>query len=301
MLEQSDCSTPTGTKFNISKLRIDPEKFDLDIVRTSSIGVISPLSSLLVQMGKRIDQDQQDPGFKLNTQKGEGTTDSDVASLILDKFTLRAKLELIRERIDLRVYKNGDEKPYFQVIDTYPNHLNALDADIRFFPRRKGAFANLLVDGRRAYSWIAKNSGVAVFDRKFRIYPYGMDSNGWLRTDADAARNHRNPRSSIAEKHFPMSVEEHGSTSENWMLRLPLSGQLIGIVSVEGQRVRDVSPEKDEGLIAAADREGFVENEAFHNLFDLIRGAVEAIAYVDRRIQQEQDQLKRETLVESIK
>ena len=85
------------------------------------------------------------------------------------------------------------------------------------------------------------------------------------------------------------------------MLRLPLSAQLIGLVSVKGQRVKDVEQENVEGLIASADREGFVENEAFNNLFDLIRSAVEAIAYVDRRIQLEQDKKRRERLVESIK
>ncbi len=306
-LELTDNSTPTGTKLEISLLRVDETNFEMSKVRTSSIGVISPLSSLLQQMGKRIghdqqeDEDQQDPGFVLNTQTEDEAVDGDVASAVLNEFTLRATLKLNGDKLDLRVYQYGNVKPYIKIVDTYPNQLQQLYADIRFFPRRKGAFANLPVDGRRAYSWISANSGVAVYDRNFRISPYGMDSNDWLRIDADSARNRRDPRSSIAAKHFPMSFEERGATSENWMLRLPQSAQLVGLVSVEGRRISDVNPNKDEGLVASADREGFVENKAFLNLYDLIRGTVEAIAYVDRRIQQKQEQLYREYLLKSIR
>ena len=59
-LELSDDSTPTGTKLDISYLRVDPQVFDLNKVRTSSIGVISPLNSLLQQMDKRSRYDQHE-------------------------------------------------------------------------------------------------------------------------------------------------------------------------------------------------------------------------------------------------
>ena len=306
-LELSDGSTPTGTKLEISNLRVDSKNFDLNKVRTSSIGVISPLNSLLQQMGKRSRYDQheaenqQDPGFALNTQTEEEAINGDVATAVLEEYTLRASLKLKKNVLDLRVYQYGKTKPYMKIVDTYPNQLKRLHADIRFFPRRKGAFANLPIDGRHAYSWITKNSGVAVYDRNFRISPYGMDTNDWLQIDADSARNRRNPRSSIAEKHFPMSVEERGATSENWMLRLPQSAQLVGLVSVEGRRIRDVIPDKDEGLVASADREGFIENNAFLDLYDLTRGAVEAIALVDRRIQQKQEKIFHKNLLSSIR
>ena len=56
------------------------------------------------------------------------------------------------------------------------------------------------------------------------------------------------------------------------------------MVQVKGQRSTDLS-RSPEGLIPAADREGFVANEAFDDLVDITRGAVEAIAMVDRQIQ----------------
>ena len=40
-----------------------------------------------------------------------------------------------------------------KVNDRFPNSIGALYADIRFFPQRKGTFADLPIDGRRAISW----------------------------------------------------------------------------------------------------------------------------------------------------
>lgn len=123
-----------------------------------------------------------------------------------------------------------------------------------------------------------------------------------MRLQADAARNRREPRSSIAHKHFPMSAQVKATESENWMLRLPQSAQLVGLVQVEGRRSREITPDEDaEGLVASADREGFVENSAFEQLQDPVRGAVEAIAFADRKLQQEEEQAKRDALVASIR
>ncbi|MEI9964186.1 MAG: hypothetical protein WDM92_05290 [Caulobacteraceae bacterium] len=106
-----------------------------------------------------------------------------------------------------------------------------------------------------------------------------------------------------------MTTQVRGSTSENWMLRLPSSAQLVGLVQVEGRRTMesqagpaddDLDDEigaDDEGLIASADREGFVENAAYAQLVDIVRGAVEMLAYADRKIQQEEDQRRRQELV----
>ena len=97
-----------------------------------------------------------------------------------------------------------------------------------------------------------------------------------------------------------MSSEVKGDTKLNWMLRLPQSAQLVGIVQVEGRRVSERSGD-DGGLIAAADREGFITNEAFSQLEDIVRGAVEAIAYSDRRLQLEEIEAERNKRLESIR
>ena len=305
-LETSDPATSTGTTLIITPLRFSASQLHLNKVRTSSIDVLSPLGALLQQAGSHIEgppkpgAGHQDPGFVLRVE-GEASQNEDVASAILGGFTLRSCLRLTADKLDLRVYRRHDDNPYLAIVDTFPNHLQHLHADIRFFPRRSGAFRDLPIDGRKAYTWVAENAGVAVFDRRFRVAPYGMESDHWLLLDADAARNRRDPRSSISSKHFPMSEEERASTSDNWMLRLPQSAQLIGAVSVDGRRLGASDGHPEKGLIASADREGFVENTAFRQLQDLVRGAVEAIAYCDRRIQQEEEKRRRDALVSAIR
>ena len=68
----------------------------------------------------------------------------------------------------------GAAAPCFEIVDTYPNQIQKLHADIRFFPRRTGTFTNMPLDGRRAQGWVSENHGVAVFDRGFRVSPYGF-------------------------------------------------------------------------------------------------------------------------------
>jgi signal transduction histidine kinase len=296
---------PTGTQLVIRRLRPEVASLDLRSVRTSTIGILTPLRSLFREMTDGDDAAPsglgRDPGFVLDIQQGIEDEPEDVAASILDAFVLRARLRLTGNKLELRVHRRGVARPFLKFVDTYPNELGKLYADIRFFPRRTGVFRNLPVDGRRAYRWIVDNAGVAVFDRNFRVSPYGSAEDDWLQLQRDAARNRRDPRSSIATKHFPMPPEVRASTSENWMLRLPQSAQLIGLVQVEGRRTDDDATEDEEGLVASADREGFVENAAFAQLNDLVRGAVEALAYADRLLQREEERAKREAVLESLR
>jgi signal transduction histidine kinase len=294
---------PSGTKLLITSLRPSASSVNLDSVRTASIGVVTPYQSLLPRLpasrGRRKpEQDNQDQGFAVKLQPSVGEAeDGDVAGVVLDGAVLRAKVDLKGDRLHLAVYRRNSAAPSIDIVDRFPNVIGPVYADIRFFPQRKGTFAGLSVDGRRAKSWVKNHSGVAVFDRVFRVHPYGLEVDDWLYLSTDTAKRERDPRSSIARKHFPMDVPTHRSTQLNYMLRLPYPQQLVGIVQVEGVRTRDNSND-DEGLIAAADREGFVDNKAFRQLRDLIRGAVEAIASADRELQQE---LEREEQDETLK
>jgi len=89
-----------------------------------------------------------------------------------------------------------------------------------------------------------------------------------------------------------MDEPTKASTKLNYMLRLPYPKQLVGVVQVVGQKsLHDRAG--DSGLVAAADREGFIDNAAYRQLRDVIRGAVEAIAYSDRELQLELDREER--------
>ncbi|MDP2181011.1 MAG: sensor histidine kinase [Actinomycetota bacterium] len=308
-VERVGDDTPLGTSLMITKIRSEARRLDLKKVRTGSINILTPLRSLFreatgEEVEGGIDASAHDPGFSLNIQ-GADEIAEDVAGEILDAYSLRAVLDLKGDQLDLRVYRRGSRSPYLKLVDTYPNGIGNVYADIRFFPRREGAFSGLPVDGRHAYSWIVANAGVAVFDRNFRVQPYGGAKDDWLALQADTARNRRDPRSSVSVKHFPMSKEVRAAPSENWMIRLPQSAQLIGLVQVQGKRNAELAEQdedqEDRGLIASADREGFVENSTFEEFTDVVRGAVEAIAFADRKLQQEEDQRLRDELAASLK
>jgi hypothetical protein len=265
MLSRASSDDQIGTSLHVTALRSPAvNTIELDAVRTATVAVVTPYQTLLRQAPHHVkpvhgrNKAQPDPGFSLDIYpRPETAEDGDVARAILDSAVLRAVVVLEDDRVDLQVYRRGVSAPVLKVNDRFPNSIGTLYADIRFFPRRKGTFANLPVDGRRARSWLKVHSGVAVFDRRFRVLPYGTKSDDWLILAADTARRARDPRSSLAIKHFPMDEPTHGSTQLNYMLRLPYPEQLVGIVQVEGQRSIDQSHHADAGLIPAADREGF--------------------------------------------
>ncbi len=299
-------TTGTGTKLEITRLRSVTNRLNLNTIRTGSIGILSPLRSLFREMSAganvKIRDRFSDPGFTLEL-KTEDSSDEidDVASQILNSFVLRAWLSVNKNKINLRIYCRNSKKPYLEITDSYPNEIGKLNADIRFFPRRAGTFTNMPLDGRRAQRWITNNHGVAVFDRNFRVPPYGYRGNDWLQLQADAARNRRDPRSELAKKHFQMTQPVKSDTSLNWMLRLPQSLQLVGLVQVQAHRSKVSDTQQDEmRLIASADRQGFVENTAFEQLQDLVRGAVEAIAFVDRQLQIKEEEAEHRAQVAAI-
>lgn len=281
---------PTGTTLLVSSLRPIAQKIEWREVATGSIGVVSALRSFMPSKLQSRGSDR-DPGFSLKLIGEAGKEPLELATQILDRYVLRGVLKVSRGRLHIDVFKAGTAEPYVTVDDRYVNSVGDVFADIRFFPRRPGTFAGAPVDGRAAYTWVRENSGVLVFDRGFQVRPYGMAGDDWLGLVRDAARNERHPQSGIAKKHFAMSKEVQAAPSENWMLRLPESAQLVGAVHVEGAPTTEAG---DKGLVAAADREGFVMNEGYAELVDMVRGAVEAIAYADRRLQQEVDQAEAE-------
>ncbi len=290
-LRRASPELPLGTKLTITDLR-QTNAIDFESVETASLGLLSPYRTLLrAQDSEAVDlpsvpeEPDTDPGFNLKIQAG-GSDDEetvDVAKEILKHYVLRCVASIEGDRLKLRLYERGNKKAFLRINDKYENEVGRLYADIRFYPRRAGTFADADVDGRRAQSWIKKNGGVAVFDRNFRVSPYGTEGDDWLKLSADRVSSARNTRSTLAAHHFPMDDEQQKSTALNYMLRLPYQNQVIGAVQAYGVRSQD--EKKTKGLIPAADREGFLNNTAFRQLFDIVRGAVEAIAYVDREIQ----------------
>lgn len=291
-----------GTTLVISDLRQPVEKLNLDEVRNGALGVVTPYGAFVntgrasTRKGKKKSSRSDDPGFSVEVEGLHEAVDGEisVASDVLSNFVLRGVANLVGDRLNVKVFRRGEAKPSVSISERYKANTGNISVDIRFFPRRKGTFTDLAVDGRRAESWVRTNSGVAVFDRAFRVYPYGSKGDDWLQTEADTARNERNPRSTIAKKHFPMDAPTKASTKLNYMLRLPQANQVVGVVQVKGAR-NGQRKSSAMGLVASADREGFVNNSAFYQLQDIVRGVVEALASEDRELQLEEIEAQRKS------
>lgn len=298
ILRKADPATPLGTTLHATKLRSAAEQIDFRQVQTGSLGLLTAYRSLLRGSKDDIElhlpaaptesQSNEDPGFRLVVQDEESDETIEAANAILKNYVLRAVVSVNKSRMELRVYRKGEKKPVLKIEDEFSGSQGRVYADLRFFPTRAGTFSGMPVDGRLARTWLKENSGVAVFDRDFRVLPYGTPEDDWLRLGADTNVNLRIPRSSIAKKHFPMDRNVQSSTQLNYMLRLPERQQLVGAVQVYGTRTQNQKGD-GKGLIATADRQGFVNNQAFADLFDVVRGAAEAIAYCDRELQLESD------------
>lgn len=294
VLRRSPEGTPTGTSLTITHPRTPFAAINWKQIRTGAAGVVTGRAPAAAHVGADGVRTAQDPGFRLRIATEQDEED-DLATSLLNFYALRASVELNGTKVSIAVNRRGSEKPFVLLEADFPNVIGPVQADIRFFPRRAGALTGAPIDGRVAYTWLRENGGVFVFDNGFQVRPYGFPGDDWLGIDADASRNHRDPRSSFTSRHLRMSRAERAAPGENWMLRLPGSAQLVGNVHVRG--VRGKAARRD-GLVAAADREGFVDNLAFRQLWDLIRGAVEAIAYADRRIQQDEAAEKARQAVE---
>jgi signal transduction histidine kinase len=77
------------------------------------------------------------------------------------------------------------------------------------------------------------------------------------------------------------------------MLYLPKLHQMIGAVFVESSQ--DRTSERPMDLTPSMDREGFVENEAYQELLELVRAGMEMLAYADHSEQRRLEQERKET------
>ena len=272
-------NTASGTTLSIKELRPVVDEIDWNDLRTGSMGVVSPIRSLLEEPVNGEEDGDTDPGFSLISN--EGGEDANIAAQLLDHYFLRATIEFGEDHLEISIFQQGAAEPYLSIKEPVLSKLGKLRADIRFFPRREGLFAGGDFDGRKAYSWVRENYGVKVFDRAFQVRPYGMEGDDWLGLAEDNQTNHRKPRTPLMVRHYAMTKEVESAPSLNWMLRLPANLQLIGVVQVNGRREDEG---QDEGLIAAADREGFLKNAASEQLWEIVRTAVEAMAFADREI-----------------
>lgn len=282
-VKQVSSTEPTGTVLSITDLR-DPENIDFGTsMRTELLSIIDPYSGLRNGGYGRIGRSRQDPGFQVDLPKpGSDEKDNPIDAILRNAYaslTIKHKKTGTHYRIQ---HKDGrvllDEKI------KKPTHIaRGFYADIRYCPRRAGMFRKTGVDGRQIWSWLKSNGGIGIVDHGFRIRPYGFRDDDWLGLGLDSGHNRRDWRVEFMNELYPMPADASSQPKLNPMLYLPSFHQLVGAVFVESSQEFDAGRPTD--LTPSMDREGFIDNEGFRELHDLVRAGLEMLAYVDHKEQ----------------
>jgi signal transduction histidine kinase len=157
--------------------------------------------------------------------------------------------------------------------------------DLRFFPKRKGTFAGLSVNGKVAQSWLRDNASLAVIDNNFAMAAYASEDSDWLAIDASKAQNERSWQSIFTPALYPMGAAEKSDPSKNPMLALPRGTQIIGRVHIATRKRPPTAPDdSDNWLQPNMDRESLRSNGAFRLLWHIARFATELLAHFDRKV-----------------
>lgn len=280
-------SAKSGTLLTITKLRSGVSSANKKEISTKCLILTTPIEGL--EQPPFIKNNVGDPGFSVSFSSGEdGEQGLPIQQKLLDAYVARARIQVTGDQADILVtFDRGRSQVFKQKIDLktyYPNYEigSELFIDIRYFPQRKGSFANISgLNGIDAKSWLKSNRGVAIIDNGFRIHPYGTRDDDWLQQNADNAQNVRdNWRTEIMRQIFPLPPNAN-EPRNNPLLYLPGSGQVYGAVFVA------TSPKKggdaEYQLTASMDRQGYLGNKAFDFVRSLARFCLELIAYFDHQ------------------
>jgi signal transduction histidine kinase len=283
-LEEMAADTPTGTTLEVRKLKTSTEFTGEKSLRSSVLRIVTPLQGLDAGRFKSSRHGSKtDPGFRVVLPGDEegGDSEIDVAKLVLQNHWARLQIDLKKHHLTFKVSFLSSHTAKTLKVNVSTAISAGFVADILFFPRRKGVFRGKEINGRMAWEWVRKNHGVAVVDHGFRIVPYGYEYDDWLHLAIDKAHSERDWRSKIAREHFPISSTVRSRPALNPALNLPYTYQLVGAVFVESKPPSSAKSPKD--LIPSMDREGFLKDQAFEELVDLVRAGVEFLAWQDKR------------------
>jgi len=273
-------------------------------VRSEVLRMASPLSALRPRegvfaegcRGGGVESGSEDPGFEI-TINGRHQEDEGPASRVLEHYVGRVVVSLDGKRLVVEAdFKEHGKKRI--AIELESGVGTPVYADIRYFPKRKGVFSQIGIDGRSAWSWVRENHGIGIYDKCFRVRPYGMDQDDWLMLDRDSAHNKRDWRTRLAKEHFPISDADKSDPARNPMVNLVTNFQVVGAVFVNTRSRLDGNSQHM--LVPSMDRQGFVDNDAFRKLRMIIRFAMEFLTNEDKKIQlrleEEERKRKREEL-----
>jgi signal transduction histidine kinase len=282
----------SGTTLRIEKVRDVLDSRSMKAVRTNVLGIASPFAGLDAGMygasRSRSRDTAKDPGFAVRIAGySDDEEESNLAKSVLDNYVARVRFKLTKNSIAVRIHFNQQDTEYKENCKFTNNIGCEVVGDIRYFPRRAGTFHGAEVDGRRAWSWVRDNSGVAVIDHGFRVPPYGAGEDDWLHLDADTVMRRRDWRTDLMHKLHPIPEEIKPLPGLNPALWLPRNQTLVGAVFIESSAA---ASEANKGLVPNMDRQGYLESRAFEEFRDATRFAVELIGHYDRKLAREEDE-----------
>ncbi|MCK4153490.1 ATP-binding protein [Ralstonia pseudosolanacearum] len=232
---------------------------------------------------------KSDPGYRVLFEgfPALSAEDTDVARGVIEHAWARLTVSLVKQTLRYTVRFAGDDNVH-ELKLRFPNHIKSgLHADIAFTPKRKDAFLGIPMLRNRIWDWLKDNSGIGIVDNGFRIRPYGFTDDDWLFLNQDGSHNRRDWRSDIARLNFPISDLQRARPKLNPALNLPAGLQVIGAVFVSS-RASDDPDETD--LIPAMDRQGYLVNDAYEEMVEVVRGGLEMLASLDKQRQLEAEE-----------
>lgn len=273
-----------GTELRISKLEEDWTQNKLEDVADEVLSITSPPYKTA---GSEVqDSSDNDPGFSVYFAKpGEESTRTSAVHEIYERDVARVEISTHDGKVTFNYQYSYDyEEPHTRsyTFDLEEPKIEGVSGEIRYFPSRSGVFRGMeSIDGRNARAWMSENGGVRIIDNGFQVPPYGNPGNDWLNLEHSEARRQRKWLSSFATNYLP----DEGLTSKEIkkrQLNIPPKRQVLGAMHISSHPAGqdDSGPAKDR-LMADMNRQGLVENDAFEQLQDIARGALEILAIID--------------------
>ena len=273
-----------GTTLTIGDLRFKWSKQELLDVTQEVLGIVDPPLPLSVR--KRV-EGVNDLGFKIMFGPvADGVNVKQAADELLDRWQAKMDIQVSGDMVSYTCSYKGTDVALRKIRQLREgNMIGDAFAQIRYYPMRKDLFKSMdSVKAKGARRLLRDKGGVRVFDRGFRMLPYGEPDDDWLKLARDKARNARDWGSKITQELYPRETLPRIESLDP-TLSVPANHQLLGVVVVNSYHALDSNQKpvrSNDRLISAMDREGFLDNDAFRQLFDVVRGGVELIGIVDR-------------------
>lgn len=231
-------------------------------------GLLKELASLSMSSPCRREGFEEDPGFNLSVRAEEfefgDKVDLSLNEKILDSSWGRLKAKIAADgEIEFILEAKLLGKREYKLKDKFPM-LSGISFDLSYFPDMTAYLRNPEIVPLKVIRPIrAAHAGVKVYSEGFRVYPYGQDGDDWLNLDKDVGRR----KAKIDNHELSVIAESYGLDPKRAMLNLFSNKMLIGSVMMEGNT--------SEFFQTKLNREGFVENDAFKELYQALRTAVE--------------------------